>query len=293
MAKEVEVLYQDESFIDKILKNATWLVVALGLAVQFFYNTMIMDKAAIDLIQDWKIWVSTMFALFLHLIIIGSAIDKSIIDSLEHPDFKAADEKNDIIIGDIRNNQEAFYEYVKKLTAHEKRVAQETYLLNVGVLKVDDLTEEQLKEFNEVDYFRYDITNFTTPILYSKGKSKVIRFDANYDVDAQKKKGRYGKAASVILLSMLQVGITFAFENVLDAIFNLIITGSALLFSYFWNYAKPKFELLNKIPQAVKAKENLYKSFKAYQKGGIELKSEIKIDEVVDEVVDEETEIIE
>ena len=280
---------QDDKFIDKILKNATWLVVALGLAVQFFYNTMIMDKAAIDLVKDWKTWASTLFALFLHLIIIGSAIDKSIIDSLEHPKFKAADEKNDIIIADVRNNQEAFYEYVKRLTYHEKRVAQETYLLNAGTLTVDDLTEEQLKEFNQLDYVRYDITNFTTPILHSKGKSKVISFDANYDVEEQKKKGKYGKAASVILLSMLQIGITFAFENVLDAIFNLIITGSALLFSYFWNYAKPKFKLLNQIPQAVKAKENLYKSFKSYQKGGIELRDEIKIDEVVEE----ETEIIE
>lgn len=291
MKKEVaNVLDIPESWLDKVFKNATWLIIVLGLGVQFFYNTMVMEKPVLELLVDWKVWVSTFFTLFLHLTIIGSAIDKSILDSLEHPKFKMWDEKNDIIIGDIRNNQEAFYDYIQKLNAHEKAMVQKTYFINNGILNVSELNEEQLKEFNDLDYMKYDITDFTLPILHSSNKSKVVSFgNATYDITAEKKKGKYGKVITVLLLTFLNIGITFMFQNVVDAIFNLIITASALMFSYFWNYSKPKFKLLNQIPNEIKMKENLYKSFKTYQKGGIELKNEIKIDEVVDE----ETEIIE
>lgn len=283
-------LISDEKFIDKLFRNATWFIIALGLAVQFFYNTMVMEKPMIELIGDWKIWVSTLFTLFLHLTIIGSAIDKSIIDSLENPKFKLADEKNDIIISDIRNNQEEFYDYIKRLNSNEKRVAQEIFLMNNGFLSIEELNDEELEIFNKLDYVRYDISNFTLPILYSKGKTKVVSFgNATFDINAEKKKGKYGKVITVMLLTFLNIGITFMFQNVVDAIFNLIITASALMFSYFWNYSKPKFKLLNQIPNEIKMKENLYKSFKSYQKGGIELRDEIKIDEVVEE----ETEIIE
>lgn len=275
-----------DSLLDKIFRNYTWIIIVLGLTVQFFYNSMVMDRAMLEMVSDWKIWVSTLFTLFLHLTIIGSAIDKSIVDALSHPKFELADAKNDVMIKDVRNNQEAFYHYIVKLNKHEKRMAQDTFLLNNDAISVDDLNVDKVEEFKNLTYVRYDITNFTTPILYSKNKSGVISFGANFDIKQEKRKGKAGKTISVLLLSMLQVGITFSFNDLPNAFFTLFITGGALIFSYLFNYAKPKFKLLNEIPQEVKAKENLFHSFKEFQKGNQVLKEDLKV-EIKEEIVSE------
>ena len=42
----------EDSLLDKIFRNYTWIIIVLlGLTVQFFYNSMVMDKAMLDMVQ--------------------------------------------------------------------------------------------------------------------------------------------------------------------------------------------------------------------------------------------------
>lgn len=267
-----------ESFFDRIIKNYTWIVLGLGLTVQLLYNTASMDTPIVELLYEPKMWVSIVFNLFLHYMMIDAAIDKSIDDSVVSQEFEKANAINDIIITDIRNNMDQFIPFIRKFNSNEKRIAQEMFLMNKGVITVDELTEEQLKDFEKIDYNKHDISNYTLPLLYSKNKNKTISYDANFDEKEFKRKGKASKAIAIIVLSTLNVGVTFYWNNFGDALINTSMTLGALGLSYIFNYSKPKIQLRMRIPEQVKIKQSLYKSFKEYQKGMVVLKEELVIE---------------
>lgn len=274
------------NFMDKLSKIYVWIIVGVGLFISFLYEIMVVDKPAIEWLTDWKMWVGTTLTLALHLLLIGEAISKSIIDSIETIEFKIADEKNDIIIEDVRNNFDEFHKYINALNDNEKRIAQESYLTKVGVA-LDHLNEEQLIEFNNLEYDRHIINDFATPILYTKNKNREITYSANFDEQSFRRKGLGKKTITTFVFSALTIGISFTFDNVLGAVINLGITAGGLMITYLINYAKPKYILQTLIPQQVKGKEVLYKSFKNYQKGALKLKTSIEIEEIIIETKDE------
>lgn len=266
-------------FIDTMSKYYIWIIVLGGLLIKFLYEIMSFDKPIIDFLTDFKVWLATGLTLVLHMLLIGEATSKSVIDSLSSVKFQIADEKNDVIIKDVRNNFDEFNKYIQKLNENEKRIVQETFLIDLGKT-FEMLDDDELELFKNLEYDKHRIKDFATPILYSKNKHREISYSANFDEEEYRKKGASKKLLTTFVFGALTFGISFTFDNVMSAFINLFITAGGLAITYLIYYSKPKYILQTQMPQNVKAKEVLWLSFKDYQAGQLKLKEALEVETV-------------
>lgn len=280
------------NIFDKIYKHYSWIIVGLGLVGFFLYQVMTFEGGLGSIVRDFKTYVMIAYTIGLNLVVISNAVDKSLADSFDSESYKTSEQINDIIIKDIRNNRDDFYNYIKSLNAHEKRITQEDYLMSKGKL-VDDLTAKELKEFNKLKPRFYNVSGFTLPIFFEEKRNKEVSYnDATVSTGSFKKKGFFKKSLNGILLGAMSISITFSFQRVGDAFIQVGIIGAGLIMSYINYYARPKHFLTNVIPNMIKSKYTLYLSFKDYQKGKLELKEELVVEKVEEVVKEEVVEVI-
>lgn len=276
MGKDNNVNLGMDKFLDKINKHASWIIVAFGIGAKFILNAMTMELDLNVMIRDYMLWVDIIFTVVLNLIVVSNAIDKSVIDGLLSVEFKTADAKNNIIIEDVRNNLPEFINFIKKWNANELRITQEVFLANKGVAHYDDLNEEAKIEFERLKPNWYNIEGYTMPLYAKNIKGKEYTFNATFNEATYKKRGYLAKTFFGLLSGAMTFGGVFRLNNISNAIAQTLILIFTLLISYFNYYRHPRKEFLFILPQEVNQKESVYKSFKKYQLGQIELKEEIK-----------------
>lgn len=246
--------------------NASGYIVLGGLLLAYFiFQAMIFNMPIIDLIQDFKSWMHTLFTIFTQSVAVGVGFDKGLTIALESKEFKLADEKNSEIIKFINNNQGETIEYIAMLNQNAILSVESDYLLSVGKLSVDDLNAKERKELTKIKPVRYSSEGLNTPLYYEKTRGNKINYNASFNAGSKTKK-QFGKIGAGLLFGFMTLAPQFTSGNIGNALWSTVILTAGVGITYFMNYNRPIIQFTKVIPKRVDNKYTFYLGLKEYIK---------------------------
>lgn len=279
-------------FIDKIYKNSVWFVIILSLIAYFAYRVMSFNGDIGTTLTDYQTYVQLLFVIFLNINMVSAALDSATNQGINCDEFDLADKLNNKLIESVNNEMTDFREYIKKLNHHELLNIQEDYLFKVGDKKVEDLTDKELKAYNNLKPLRHNIYGFNLPLYYELSKNHEIKYSASIKVNQGKRKKQIKKIFTGALFGGMTINMMFAVENVGAAFTSLLIIMVGLALTYIMTFVPQLFKFKVALPKKVILKNTLYNGYVSYKNGTHKLK-ELKKDEETNNitVVDNDSEL--
>lgn len=268
--------------MDGVYKNYIWIIVGLSLVAYFAYRVMSFNGSIQATLMDWQTWVQTAFVIWLNILMVSGAWDMATSNGLSSEEFNLADEMNNKIIKSVNNEMVDFREYVKKLNQHELITVQEDYLFKVGDKTVDELTEKEHKEYDNLKPVRHNIYGFNLPLYYEVTKNGQIDYKASIKKNEGKRTKQIKKIFTGFMFAAMTINMIFSVDNIGSAFISLLIISTGLILTYVMTYPPQLFKFKFEIPKKVLLKNTLYKSYIEYKNGTHVLK-EIKEKPIIKE----------
>jgi hypothetical protein len=259
-------------FMDKMYKNYVWIVIALSLIIYLAYRVMSFDGTLQVTVEDPQTWIQLLFVVWLNVNMVSGAYDNATSAGLQSEEFELADELNNKIVQSVNNEMKDFRSYVKALNEHELVSVREDYLFKVGDKTVDELTEEEKKEYDELKPVRHNIYGFNLPLYYDITKSGEIGYKASIKKDEGKRRKQIRKVFTGVLFGAMTINMVFALDNIGSAFTSLLIIMGGLAITFLMTYFPQLFKFKYEIPKKVVLKNTLYKSYISYKNGTHKLK---------------------
>jgi len=283
-------------FMDKVYKNYVWIVIALSLLGYFAYRVLSFDGTLQSTLQDPHTWIQIIFVIWLNVNMVSGAYDSGTSNGLNSEEFELADDLNNKLITNVNNEMKDFRDYVRKLNDHELVTVREDYLFKVGDKTKEELTEEELAEYENLKPIRHNIYGFNLPLYYEVTKNGHIDYQASIKKNEGKLKKQIRKGLTGVLYGAMTVNMMFALENVGDAFISLIIISVGLMITFLMTYIPQVFKFKYEIPKKVILKNTLYNSYVDFKNGKHKLKrmvdedadkSDSKKDDAIDNDIDD------
>jgi hypothetical protein len=259
-------------FMDKMYKNYVWIVIALSLIIYLAYRVMSFDGTLQVTVEDPQTWIQLLFVVWLNVNMVSGAYDNATSAGLQSEEFELADELNNKIVQSVNNEMKDFRSYVKALNEHELVSVREDYLFKVGDKTVDELTEEEKKEYDELKPVRHNIYGFNLPLYYDITKSGEIGYKTSIKKDEGKRRKQIRKVFTGVLFGAMTINMVFALDNIGSAFTSLLIIMGGLAITFLMTYFPQLFKFKYEIPKKVVLKNTLYKSYISYKNGTHKLK---------------------
>lgn len=258
--------------MDKVYKNYVWIIIVLSLIGYFAYRVMSFDGTLESTVRDHNTWIQILFVIWLNVNMVSGAYDSGTSNGLNSEEFELADKLNNKLIKNVNNEMKDFRSYVKALNVHELVTVQEDYLFKVGDKTVDELTEEERKEYDNLKPIRHNIYGFNLPLYYEVTKDGNINYQASMKKNEGKLKKQIRKGFTGVLFGAMTVNMMFVLNNVGTAFVSLLIISVGLIITFLMTYFPQIFKFKYEIPKKVILKNTLYDSYIAYKNGTHKLK---------------------
>lgn len=265
--------------LDRVYKGSVWIIITLSLIAYFTYRVMSFDGSLSATLLDYQTYVQLLFVIFINVNMVSGAYDSGTTNGINSEEFNLADEVNNKIIQSVNNEMTDFRAYIKKLNQHELITLQEDYLFKVGDKKLDELTDDELKEYHKLKPIRHNIYGFNLPLYYELSKSHEVSYAASIKKDEGKRKKQIRKIFSAALYATMTINMMFAMDNVGAAFLSLVIISVGLILTFVMTYIPQVYKFKVELPKKVLLKNNLYNSFIAFKNGTHKLR-EIKNEEI-------------
>ena len=253
--------------MDKIYKNYIWIIIILSLIGYFAYRVMSFQGSIQSAIRDPQSWIQLVFVIWLNVNMVSASYDGATNKGLQSEEFTLADELNNRIITSVNNEMKSFRDYVKALNQHELITMQEDYLFKVGDKTVEELTEKELKEYNNLKPVRHNIYGFNLPLYYEMTKSGQVNYLASIRKNQGKRARQVKKIFTGSLFGLMTINMFFMVENVGNAFISLLIISVGLLMTYVMTFVPQLFKFKYDIPKKVILKNTLYNSYIDFKNG--------------------------
>jgi hypothetical protein len=271
-------------FMDKVYKNYVWIIIVLSLIGYFAYRVMSFDGTLESTVKDHNTWIQILFVIWLNVNMVSGAYDSGTSNGLNSEEFELADKLNNKLITNVNNEMKDFRAYVKALNVHELVTVQEDYLFSVGDKTVDELTEEERKEYDGLKPIRHNIYGFNLPLYYEVTKNGNVDYQASMKKNEGKLKKQIRKAFTGVLFGSMTVNMMFVLDNVGTAFVSLLIISVGLIITFLMTYFPQIFKFKYEIPKKVVLKNILYDSYVDYKQGNHKLKKTKEADDEEDNV---------
>jgi len=267
-------------FLDKIYKNYVWLVIIFSLVGYFAYRVMSFNGMLMATLTDPQTYIQLMFVIFLNVNMVSAAFDSGVSTGLTSEEFELADELNNKIITSVNNEMADFRDYIRKLNEHEKIMIEEDFFFKVGDKKLEDLTKQELKEYNALQPIRHNIYGFNLPLYYEMTKSGEITYKASIQQNQGKRKAQVKKIFTGAMFGAMTINMLFSVENVGTAFISLMVITVGLIITFLMSFVPQIFKFKYAIPKKVILKNTLFKSYIAHKNGTHVLK-EVNIEKKI------------
>lgn len=248
---------------DKLYQASGYIVIGGLLLAYFIFQAMIFKMPLVEMFNDFKSWIHTLFTIFTQSVTVSVGYDKGLAVALESEEFKKADERNNIVIKYINNHQTETIDYIQMLNDSSRGIVVQDFLLSVGKLTLEDLTKKEQKELSKIKPVKHSSEGLNTPIYYAKTKGNTISYSATYSneskTQAQTKKILFGG-----LFAFMTIAPQFIMGNIGNAVWSTIILSAGVLITYFLNFNEPIIKLTKVIPKRVDNKYAFYEGLKEW-----------------------------
>lgn len=254
-------------FMDKLYKNYVWVIITLSLVAYFTYRIMSFQGTLENALQDHNTWINLLFVVWINVNMVSGAYDSGTNNGLRSEEFDLADKLNNKIIISCNNEMKNFREYIKLLNKHELVTIQEDYLFKVGDKKLEDLTENERKEYDKLRPVRHNIYGFNLPLYYDITKNGEVTYRASVKKNEGKRKKQFKKIFTGILFGAMTVNMAFSVTNFSSAFTSLLIIMAGLSITFVMVYFPQMFKFRYEIPKKVILKNTLWDGFVEYKNG--------------------------
>jgi len=233
-----------------------------------------------------------LFVIWLNVNVVAAAFDSSTNQGILCEEFDLPDKLNNQIITSVNNEMTDFRTYIKKLNNHELLNIQEDYLFKLGDKKVEDLTEKELKVYNNLKPVRHNIYGFNLPLYYELSRSHEVKYSASIKTNEGKRRKQFNKIFTGAMFGSMMINMMFAVENVVVAFTSLLIIMVGLAITYIMTFVPQLFKFKVELPKKVILKNTLYNGYVSYKNGTHKLK-ELKTDEkTYEKVINTNTSVV-
>lgn len=251
---------------EKIYKNIQWLILSVSLVAYLFLKTLQADGNIQLLLRDWRTYIDIIFSVYITFITISIGADKGLADGLESDLFKKANEANNEIIKPAKNQIKELIKYVDETNRSEKELVQTEFLGALGK-NYEELTRRERRKYHKLKYIKYSINGFTLPVYVEfNNKNNVVDTNVAYNHNLGKSQKMLFKTIQAVIVSTIVVGVKFAFENLGDAFFSLLVIGAGAMVSMLFALYRPYIYLTKKVPAKVDVKQTIWDGFLASKK---------------------------
>ena len=246
---------------------SSFILIGVSMLLYVIFSTLTIHGDLPTFFSDWKniLWVllNMGITIALHQIIISTAVDNATTYGLETLEFKKADTLNGLIINEIGSKFDNFIDFVKALNILEKKTMEDSFIQSCGKKSVEDLDEQELKEFNKLRPVIHDIKNFLRPCYVEIGKNGKISYDSSYTPNHKNLVKRISKVVFSLLMGVMTLGpVMFGIGNIGMALLNTLMTSFALLITFITVFVPIYYKLRYTIPKKVYNKGVLVNTYK-------------------------------
>ena len=246
---------------EKIYKNIHWIILSVSLVAYLFLKTLQADGNIQLLLRDWRTYIDIIFSVYITFITISIGSDKGLADGLESDLFKKANEANNEIIKPAKNQIKELIKYVTRLI-EEKELVQTEFLGALGK-NYEELTRRERRKYHKLKYIKYSINGFTLPVYVEfNNKNNVVDTNVAYNHNLGKSQKMLFKTIQAVIVSTVVVGVKFAFENLGDAFFSLLVIGAGAMVSMLFALYRP-YIYLTKSSSKSRCKTDIWDGFLA------------------------------
>ena len=248
-------------FLDNIYKYFVWIILLFSIIGYFAYRVLQFEGEIKTALLNWQSWINVLFIIMLNLITQEGCWNSGISYGLESVEFSLANELNDKIIIKINNEMDEFRMYVKELNKRELSLVQEDFLFSVGDKKVEELTEEEKKKYNNLKPLQHDIFGFNLPLYYEQSKKGKVSYKATYEKNKGKLKARLAKTLFGLLFAAMTINMVLYAEGLANALLSILIISVGLCLTAITSFIPRAFELKYELPKKVLLKKTLFDSY--------------------------------